>query len=222
MKIEWNKVIYDDCMNEENGLPTLPDKSVDLCFTDFPYGENFKGKIGYENNPNKIYYNDNITFKDQIIWFEEIMRICNGIMFTMGWKNFYDWIEYKRPNYLPKFWYKPNAEGFRHIEVFLMYGKIKNIDKIIDVKVVNIIPDPRITIHSSPKNFNIYFYYLKKIRPESVIDPFLGSGTTAEVCTKLGIKWLGYELNEVYSHDINKRLKNCKKEPQQVSLEVFK
>ena len=27
--MKWNEVIYADCMNEENGLPTLEDKSID-------------------------------------------------------------------------------------------------------------------------------------------------------------------------------------------------
>ncbi|KKL64527.1 hypothetical protein LCGC14_2164170 [marine sediment metagenome] len=72
--------------------------------------------------------------------------------------------------------------------------------------------------HPSPKNLNLWYKIIDGINPKSVIDPFIGSGTTAEVCTKLGIPWLGYEINEVYSQDINKRLKNCKKEPKQIQI----
>ena len=76
--------------------------------------------------------------------------------------------------------------------------------------------------HTSPKNTALWYRIVKGINPISVIDPFLGSGTTAEVCVKLGIPWLGFEINEVYSQDINKRLKNCKKEPKQKQIiEVY-
>ncbi len=73
-------------------------------------------------------------------------------------------------------------------------------------------------IHPCPKDPKLWKYIIGNIKPKSVLDPFMGSGTTAEICTKLGIPWLGYEINEVYSQDINKRLKNCKKEPKQISL----
>ena len=76
-------------------------------------------------------------------------------------------------------------------------------------------------IHPCPRAMKVWEWILKTIKPESVIDPFLGSGTTAEVCEKLGIKWLGYEINEIYSQDIEKRLRNVKVEPRQVGLEAF-
>ncbi|MGH8471219.1 MAG: DNA methyltransferase, partial [Gammaproteobacteria bacterium] len=35
--------------------------------------------------------------------------------------------------------------------------------------------------------------------PDVVLDPFLGSGTTAEVAQRLGRRWLGIELNPDYT-----------------------
>lgn len=45
-----------------------------------------------------------------------------------------------------------------------------------------------------------------------VIDPFLGSGTTAVAATKLGIDWIGVERNEDYVEIANKRLEALRKE----------
>jgi len=42
---------------------------------------------------------------------------------------------------------------------------------------------------------------------EVVFDPFMGSGTTAVACEKLGRKWVGVEMNEMYCNMIKKRLK---------------
>ena len=38
-----------------------------------------------------------------------------------------------------------------------------------------------------------------------VLDPFMGSGTTAKVAIKLNRNWLGIELNEKYEKLIEKR-----------------
>jgi len=47
-------------------------------------------------------------------------------------------------------------------------------------------------------------------RPGVVLDPFMGSGTTAVVATKLGRNWLGIELNPDYIEMAKKRLlKEC-------------
>ena len=38
-----------------------------------------------------------------------------------------------------------------------------------------------------------------------VLDPFMGSGTTALVAQRLGRKWIGFELNEKYAELITSK-----------------
>ena len=38
-----------------------------------------------------------------------------------------------------------------------------------------------------------------------VLDPFMGSGTTASVAQRLRRKWIGFELNEKYTEIINRK-----------------
>lgn len=47
---------------------------------------------------------------------------------------------------------------------------------------------------------------------ELVVDPFLGSGTTAVAAKRLGRKYLGFELHEPYLQIIRQRLKDTKPE----------
>lgn len=39
-----------------------------------------------------------------------------------------------------------------------------------------------------------------------VIDPFLGSGTTAVACEMLGVPWIGYELVPEYAEIVRRRI----------------
>ncbi len=45
-------------------------------------------------------------------------------------------------------------------------------------------------------------------KPGVVLDPFIGSGTTAVVAKKLGMNFLGFDLNPNYVEIANRRLKN--------------
>jgi len=207
-EIEWNKCLYIDCMDKEKGLPSLPDKSIDLCFSDIAWG------VNYDN------YKDDYNFDWYISLFNELKRVCKGIILELGGNSWMNWIAYEKPKRI-FYWYRNNSCKIYHLDYFLCYGNIK---RIMHIREVIPLPIPKLNlkyIHETPKPLKLFYYILKKLKPESVIDPFIGSGTTAEVCTKLGIKWLGYEINEVYSQDINKRLLNCKKEPQQIALERY-
>jgi len=225
-------VQYIDCIDEERGLPSLPDKCIDLCFTDPPYnieltndsfGNNYEQDI-----TNKIFYNDKITdyFEWCKQWFEELKRICNKIIFTPGSSNLFFWIKYEEPVGL-FIHYKRNSISrtsicrFHRYEPILLYGKYRHqLDFYEDVLNIPLEGEDGKYIHPCPKNKRLWKTLIKRIKPLNVLDPFLGSGTTAEVCNELGIPWIGYEINKIYSQDINKRLKNCKREPQQV--DVFK
>jgi len=208
-------------MDKEQGLPSLPDKCVDLCLTDPPFNINYKAKfteLNYKDNKN--------DYKEWCeIWFNELKRICNGIILYVGQTEFI-WDSIELPNdrvYL----FKPNSQSgrkkayLRRVYPIYIYGKCNKLkEDYFNYWARNGFLREGY-LHPCPLIEDFWEDLITQLKPISVIDPFLGSGTTAEVCTKLGIKWLGYEINEVYSQDINKRLLNCKKEPQQIALERY-
>jgi DNA modification methylase len=51
-------------------------------------------------------------------------------------------------------------------------------------------------------------YY--SFKGDVVLDPFMGSGTTAVSCKKLGRKWIGFERSEEFCKIARKRIKDYK------------
>ena len=60
--------------------------------------------------------------------------------------------------------------------------------------------------HPTPRAEDIIFYLLSTFMADSVLDPFLGSGTTAIACERLNRKWIGIEISEEYCEIAAKRI----------------
>ena len=53
------------------------------------------------------------------------------------------------------------------------------------------------------------FIQLYTFTNEYVLDPFMGSGTTAVAATLMGRKWIGYEINPTYCEIAQERIANA-------------
>lgn len=97
---------------------------------------------------------------------------------------------------------------------------IKNNPKLMgkrDEAVLKIVP-PLIkeSGHFCEKPINLMIYFLNKIPSSIIIDPFLGSGTTAIASENLGKKWIGIEIEEKYCEIAAKRI-----EKENAQLKLF-
>jgi site-specific DNA-methyltransferase (adenine-specific) len=65
--------------------------------------------------------------------------------------------------------------------------------------------------HPTVKPLKLIEYLVKLITPLNgiVMDPFLGSGTTAIVCKSLDVKFVGIEKEKEYLEIAEKRLESC-------------
>jgi len=223
IKGNFGECRFIDNMDMDQGLPSLDNKSWDVCLTDPPYNIKYKKPSGLgvkpaPKNKYKITYSDDLT-RDKYskwceYWFKGIMNCSKGLIFSPGRMNLDIWYDIKTPyDYI--IWYKKNAQGgarashFAREEPFLIYGKLPNKFKgsVLDIFVINGFLCTGKYVHPVPKSINLWKEIIKQLKPISVLDPFLGSGTTAEVCEGLGIKWLGYEIMEEYTPDIERRIK---------------
>ncbi len=70
-------------------------------------------------------------------------------------------------------------------------------------------------IHPTIKNLKLLKYLCTLTKPPSggiVLDPFLGSGTTAMACKLIGRDYIGFELEEDYYNIALKRIASVKPE----------
>ena len=229
-KYRFGEVRYCDCLDPTYGLPSLEDKSFELGFTDPKFNVKYKKKTEMHRNVKP--YEDSMTHEEYKKWcqqwFYEYKRITYTQLIHCGKVNINMWYEIEVP-YDIIYWHpqraipSPGKASWQLLlHPFLCYGKFgkKRFSRDIysfpmKFKYKNVL------IHSCPLNYFIVKKLIKEFRPNTILDCFLGSGTIAEICEELSIPWLGYEINEVYSQDIEKRLKNVKVEPKQKTLEVW-
>lgn len=63
-------------------------------------------------------------------------------------------------------------------------------------------------IHPAPFNIELPTWFIKALtdKGDLVVDPFMGSGTTALACTDLNRNWMGFELNQEYIDYANNKI----------------
>ena len=104
-------------------------------------------------------------------------------------------------------WNKPER-GFTLAEAELAWT---NMDKIVRVHdAPRSEPDRK---HPTQKPVSVMVWSIEKTRAETVLDPFMGSGTTLVACAKLGRKGIGIELDPDYFDIAFKRVEEAYRQP---------
>lgn len=235
----FGEVRIQDCME---GMKELKDKSFEFFLTDPPYNLSFTGsQRDGKMKDCKIFYEDNMNEDDYFNWcwdwFELLKSKSKMGLLTPGYRNFKKWI-IQYPDSELAVWRNITAQGgckiasFRKWEPILCFN-IENERKqhkrlkfaILDVPSCINQTNYALYCHPCPKPYDLWERIILELKPESVLDPFMGSGTTAEVCESLGIPYLGFEIMEDYIPDIEKRIddgilnyKNKRKEKKQAIL----
>ena len=220
-RIELDTIYNQDCLA---GLKVLPDKCVDLVVTDPPYlientkaGGKSKLAKSIQNMNNQIQTN-NLTAGFDIKVLHELVRVMKNI-------NIYIWCNHKQiPMYIDFFvkelgcafdiliWHKTNAmplfnnKYLTDKEYCLYFRKSGycNPENYAEAKTVFYQPinakDKRQYGHPTIKPLNIIETLIRNSSKEGeiVLDPFLGSGTTAVAAVLNHRHYIGYELNDDY------------------------
>ena len=205
-----NKIICGDCLEI---LKELPDNSVDLVLTDPPYGINYDNKDLNRQSPENFgkIENDNgeIDYLNLITEFQRISKM----VIVFGAINFMQDLPYKG---IWICWDKRTK-----IEADKVFGspfelawcnKISGYDKIYRIMHGGVINADRKElkkrVHPTQKPVELMKRIIEDFSKEDdiVLDPFLGSGTTAVACKQLKRNYIGIELSEEYCFIAKKRL----------------
>lgn len=230
--LEINKIYNEDCLI---GLKEIEDNSIDLVVTDCPYkvisgGNKDRGTNGFpksvlNRNDGKIFDFNDINLKD---WIPEIYRVLkeNADFYCMinvlnleelltvaresGFK-LHNILVWEKNTANPNRWYMKNCE----FTCYFYKGEAKTINNPGSKQVhlfKNIIGNK---LHPTEKPIELLELYINNSSQEGdlVLDPFMGSGTTAVACKKNKRKYLGFEIDPKYYEVCQERLKDTNELP---------
>ena len=214
-----NKVIQGDCLEV---IKNIPDNSIDLIVTDPPYGIDYQSnmrvmsekfdKIANDNNDARFPVYDEMhrvlkdnsvmiafcsfkNYADDYKYIEKLFDIKNCIVWFKGGGGIGDLSHSLSTDYeLAIVGHKGQCElrGKRH-------GSVWKSNKV----------NPNIMLHPTQKPEDIIAKMIDTFSDQEaiVLDPFLGSGTTAVAAKQLGRNFIGIELSEKYCEIANQRLR---------------
>lgn len=201
-----NTIICADCLEV---LKTLPDKCVDLVLADPPYGVKYaRGKNGWGVCDNRPELSDvQWDVKPTKEYFDEIRRVSvNQIIF--GGNYFTDILP---PTKGWIFWDK-NGET-KNKSVFadgeLAWTSFNHVIRKYTLRVMGFINDSHdVREHPTQKPSELFVEILRDNSKEgdTVLDCFLGSGTTAVACYRTHRDFIGIEISPKYCEIARKRL----------------
>lgn len=184
----------------EDVLPVLG-STFDVGFADPPY--NYGVDYGPDIDDNRPDYTEWCGE-----WFDLLRPLCGRVFITPGHGNLEQWLP-RSPSGIAC-WYKPGNPAkagifqFCEWEPVLVWGKAMGGS---DVYKATLNPTFKKDIgHPCPKPVKLVTRILTAAKATSVLDPFMGSGTTLVAAHLLGLSGVGIEQSEQFCEVAAKRL----------------
>ena len=161
-------------------LPTLADNGVDAVITDPPYPDYHEG----------IYRQTPIDFLNRFIDCKQLVFWTSKVDFPLTYSAVHIWdkktgcgSEYERIF---------ERNGHRNFKVFRHY--------LINSTVAAKFTGDTFTGHKSQKPIKLMVELLEKFtkKGDTILDPFMGSGTTGVACVQTGRNFIGIEIEPKY------------------------
>lgn len=238
--METNKIILGDSFKL---LKEIPDKSIDLIVTDPPYLLTQKTSLDRNASDNiftkKIMKiagelkESELDNFDTIEWCKEAIRVmkkiniyiwCSKLQIPMYFDFFikehgcnFNILEWIKTNPVPNF--KNQYSNDKEFCLYFRKGgycvpKDMRSSRTYFLQPINIEEKERYG-HPTIKPLNIIKQLIENSSKEGevVLDPFIGSGTTAVACVEMNRQYLGMEKNEKFYNIALKRVEEAEKSP---------
>ncbi|WP_218925151.1 DNA-methyltransferase [Bacillus cereus] len=221
-----NKIFNEDCLV---GMNRIPNESVDLLLTDPPYNVSMKsnfssmGRTGVDFGEWDKGFNQEEWLKTacskvkksgSVVVFNDYKNIgtMTGVLESNGF-TVKELILWKKPNPMPR---NRDRLYVTTIEVALWAVKGKGwvFNRQKETYENAIFEAPTVShkhrIHTTQKPASIIENLLKihSNEGDTVLDCFMGSGTTAIACLNTNRNYIGFELEKEYFEKINQRIES--------------
>ena len=188
-------------------LPALPAGSVDAVVTDPPYGiagssgsiNLARGKANYSSG----IFADNLDSVRRVFVPAVEMCIALGVPVILTPGSPHAW-EYPKPDAIG-FLDQPASVGLcswgrQSCQPVLFYGRDPRLGHRISPIVLRVTSPPSTTEHPCAKPLVVAEWMVDRasLVSQSVLDPFMGSGTTGVACVRTGRRFIGVELDVGY------------------------
>ncbi len=185
-----------DCMSI---LPTLG--KVDCVVTDPPYGVEFRGEKWDRDIPRIA---------------TELPSMFRKVAIIMGTTAAF---QFPAPKWVAC-WARPASSsrskvgGFSHWSPILLYGDVKMSVDFRSWHAIANAYEPGFG-HPSPKPLRLMDWLVRELTDDTdtILDPFMGSGTTGVACAKLGRRFIGIEIEERYFQIACERIEQAYAQP---------
>lgn len=227
---QGNVILNVDCLI---GMKDIPDESIDCIVTDPPYRVQARGNAGNSGGmlqtklfmKGKVFAHNDIDIEDYLPEFYRVLKegthcyiMCNQLNLIHFLKVIDD-SEFHFTKSL--IWDKQNKimgkyymSQFEYI-LFLRKGSGRPINDCGSsdlISIPNIKPKDKNgnNIHDSSKPVHLFQHLILNSTKvgDLVLDPFMGSGTTAVACVNTDRKYIGFEIDAKYYDACVKRIKD--------------
>jgi len=213
--VELNKVICGDCISV---MRDMEDNSVDLVLTDIPYDMVNRKSQGLRNLDKADADIANFSLQELLI---EIMRLAKGSIYMFcGFGQISEIaLTFKNNKINPRLiiWEKTNPSPMNGDVTWLsgiepcIFAKFPNatFNGHCNNTVLRYPISRNKTEHPTEKNLDLFKHLVNISSKEKdiILDPFLGSGTTAVAAKELHRNYIGIEISEKYCAIAKNRLR---------------
>ena len=191
--LEPNNIFNLDCFT---AATELPDGSVDVVLTDPPY-------------PNRMHLFPDTLVDGIAMLYLSCKKAKHYVAFF--WNPFdvppppAGWHEVAR-----NVWHKPDTKSITHYELIVIWSKEprQKVSRVWSIPILDYRTLHDWKPHPTQKPVRLMRYVLEQITKEGdlVLDPFIGTGTTAVACKQMHRRYIGIESDPKYAEIAEKRL----------------
>ena len=186
-----------DCLDI---MRDIPDKSVDAVITDPPYG---CGKADWDTSYPKEWYQIARNIGNRLV----IITGSEGLKDTIPLvgDDFVDVVAAWNTNSRTR-----SAIGFSNwLAAVVAKSKPKQQQNVMRFSISGDMPN-----HPSPKPIEYMTLLVSRMTKEgdTILDPFMGSGTTGVACVQTGRNFIGIEIDEGYFKIAEKRIRDAQQQ----------